>query len=75
MLSRAGWGCFTVDIDIKFKVWTLLKPMKIKHELSFEDKGKSTDFLVEIDDNLIKENLEDPIIKQMLPDIGKEEEK
>lgn len=49
--------------------------MKVKHDLSFENKGKSTDFLIEIDDKLIKENLEDPIFKQVLPDFGKEEEK
>lgn len=32
--------------------------MKIKHELSFDGNGKSTTFMVEIDDKDIRESLE-----------------
>lgn len=57
ILSRVGWGYFTLDMDIEFKQWTGLKQMSLEHELSFERDGSSGSFVVEIEQEAIKNNL------------------
>ena len=49
ILSRVGWGLFTVGIEIEFKKWTGLKKMKLEHDLLFEEKGKQEGFIIELE--------------------------
>ena len=44
LLSRIGWGYFEMEIDIVFKKSTCLAPMKVTHELSFEQAEKKSQF-------------------------------
>lgn len=35
LLSRVGWGYFTIKIDIAFKKWIGVKDISLEHELLF----------------------------------------
>lgn len=48
-MSRVGWGYFTLGIDITFQDWTKMGTMQIKHELCFDDNGKTQSFDVDVD--------------------------
>ena len=39
LLSRLGWGWFTVEFEVEFHDWTKLGKIKMEHELCFENKG------------------------------------
>lgn len=42
-----------------------MEPLKLEHELCFDDAGKSVSFLVEIEEALIQKNLEESVSKEM----------
>lgn len=48
LLSRVGWGYFEVEFDVEFQSWTGLGTRKLNHELSFDDKGKTQTFLIDV---------------------------
>ena len=50
LLSRIGWGYFTITMDIEFQAWTKLPVLQLDHELSFNNKGHTQSILLEIDD-------------------------
>ena len=58
IISRTGWGYFTIVVYVEFHAWTDIKKLRLEHELCLEDNGKSNSFLVELDQELIKNNLE-----------------
>ena len=39
LLSRVGWGYFTIQMDIEFQAWTKQPVMRLEHELCFDNKG------------------------------------
>ena len=65
ILSRIGWGYFTVELEVNFQSWTGLGPMKLSHELCFDDKGKSNSFKVELDPTLLKSKLPEQLYKDL----------
>merc|ERR1711976_482739 len=38
--TRTVWGYFDIDIDVKFKPWTKLNNISLRHELAFTRNGK-----------------------------------
>ena len=49
LLSRLGWGWFTVEFEVEFHDWTKLGKIKMEHELCFENKGHTQSILLEVD--------------------------
>ena len=39
LLSREGWGSFTVKAEIEFAQWTELPNLTVNHALSFQPQG------------------------------------
>ena len=57
ILSRIGYGYFTVEFDIEFQPWTKLPKIEgMLHELSFEKKGETQNVMVEVDEGSDIEN-------------------
>ena len=48
LLSRVGWGWFTVRMDIQFKEWTGIGVKKLEHVLEFEGSGRTKSILLEV---------------------------
>lgn len=59
IVRRVGWGYFDIPIIVKFKKWTGLKPMKLEHELTFEEGGKSSAFVIELEEGVIEKGCKD----------------
>jgi len=57
LLSRIGWGDFTLDIDIEFQWWTGLKTQRIEHDLSFDGKGKTHSLTLEVPADALEKNI------------------
>ena len=49
ILSRIGWGYFEIHMEIVFKKWTGLPKMELDHMLSFENGGKQSGFIIDIE--------------------------
>ena len=49
LLSRLGWGYFTVEFDVEFHEWTKLGTVRMEHELSFDNKGHTQSMLLDVD--------------------------
>jgi len=56
LLSRVGWGYFTLEMDIEFQKWTGLKTQRIEHELSFDGKGKTHSLTLEVPADGVEKN-------------------
>ena len=65
ILSRVGWGYFTIYMDVVFQEWTGLAKTRVEHELCFDDNGKSAHLDIDIDGELVHKHLGDNIVKQM----------
>ena len=50
LLSRVGWGWFTVEFDIEFQPWTKLPTMRMEHDLCFNNKGHTQSIMLEVED-------------------------
>jgi len=52
LLSRVGYGFFTVEFDIEFQPWTKLPPLEgMQHELCFERKGLTQSVMLEVNED------------------------
>ena len=49
ILSRIGWGYFEVHMEIVFKKWTGLPQLELDHMLCFENEGKQSGFVIELE--------------------------
>ena len=47
LLSRTAFGSFIIGIEIYFKTWTTLKPVKINHILCFKPEGKVYEAIID----------------------------
>lgn len=65
ILSRLGWGEFTIGIEIEFKKWTGQPKMKLEHDLIFEEKGSSKAFIIEIENEIIQKNISKELLDKM----------
>jgi transcription initiation factor IIF auxiliary subunit len=39
LISRTDFGKFVIGVEVHFKIWTTLKPVRIDHLLKLEDEG------------------------------------
>ena len=52
LLSRIGWGYFTIQMDVEFQKWTNLPVIQLEHELSFNKNGHTQSVLLEIEEEM-----------------------
>ena len=54
-----------MQVQIEFKSWTELSLLKLEHELAFDEQGKSSSFVVDVEGELLRKHLQGELVEKI----------